>query len=414
MIPLKRKRILLFVGEGITLAHIARPYALADSLDPAQYEIHFACDPRYDFLIQKPAWIRWALPSIPPDEFLQALARSVPFYRYETLQNYVHEELALLEKIKPDLVVGDFRLTLSVSAKVKKIPYATITNAYWSPYADHRKLPLPDHSLNRWLGPWIYRALFSLLKPLFFRVIFLRALNRIRKEHGLPSFKNVFDLNTHADFTLYADIPDFAPTQNLPSNHRYLGPIFWSPQMELPSWWEEVQQKKPLIYVNLGSSGQINCLPLVVDTLKDLSITVVVATAGRSKLGNLPPHIYGADYLPGDQIAKNAAAVICNGGALSIFQALREGTPVVGIATNMDQFLAMEAVVKFKAGILLRAGTLKPPEIRNAVERILNDNVFQVGAQKMAAMIQRYSAPQRFHEFLEGFYNELLVNHQSR
>ena len=44
--PPRRRRI-LFVGEAVTLAHVARPFALARSLDAARYDVQFACDPRF-------------------------------------------------------------------------------------------------------------------------------------------------------------------------------------------------------------------------------------------------------------------------------------------------------------------------------------------------------------------------------
>lgn len=43
-----RRRRILFVAEAVTLAHVVRPFALAQSLDPSRYEVHFACDPRYN------------------------------------------------------------------------------------------------------------------------------------------------------------------------------------------------------------------------------------------------------------------------------------------------------------------------------------------------------------------------------
>ena len=49
----------------------------------------------------------------------------------------------MLAEIAPDLVVGDLRVSLSVSARLAGIPYVAIANAYWSPYA-RRRFPLPD------------------------------------------------------------------------------------------------------------------------------------------------------------------------------------------------------------------------------------------------------------------------------
>lgn len=48
--PVARRQRILFVGEAATLAHVVRPFVLARSLDPSRYEVHFACDPRFNKL----------------------------------------------------------------------------------------------------------------------------------------------------------------------------------------------------------------------------------------------------------------------------------------------------------------------------------------------------------------------------
>ena len=39
---------------------------------------------------------------------------------------------------QPDLVIGDFRLSLSVSARVAGVPYIAIANSWWSPFGRPR------------------------------------------------------------------------------------------------------------------------------------------------------------------------------------------------------------------------------------------------------------------------------------
>jgi hypothetical protein len=56
--------------------------------------------------------------SIPTDAFLDALAHGRPVFPAETLTAYISGDLALFETWRPDLVVGDFRLSLSVKTAV--------------------------------------------------------------------------------------------------------------------------------------------------------------------------------------------------------------------------------------------------------------------------------------------------------
>ena len=48
-------------------------------------------------------------------------------YDAETLKRYVDADLAIIRQAQPDLIIGDFRLSLSVSARLAGVPYATIS-----------------------------------------------------------------------------------------------------------------------------------------------------------------------------------------------------------------------------------------------------------------------------------------------
>src|SRR5262249_35172548 len=123
--------------------------------------------------------------SIPGPQFLAALARGRPLYDAATLRSYVREDLEVLREVRPDLVVGDFRLSLGVSARLAGAPSAATRNAYWSPYARVRS-PLPELPFVRWVGLPAARLLFRLARPAAFAV-HARPLNRVRREYGLPS-----------------------------------------------------------------------------------------------------------------------------------------------------------------------------------------------------------------------------------
>ena len=130
-----RKPRILFIAEAVTLAHVARPLALARLLDPARYDIIFACDSRYDSLLDVSQYQRQVIHSIASDQFLNSLARGGRLYSSEVLATYVQADLKLIKESDPDVIIGDFRLSLSVSARVAGKPYISIANAYWSPYA---------------------------------------------------------------------------------------------------------------------------------------------------------------------------------------------------------------------------------------------------------------------------------------
>lgn len=393
------RRRILFLAEGVTLAHIARPLVLASALDPARYEVTLACDRSWAWLVKDCRFNVRTVSSISSATFLRALARGSPVYDVQTLRNYVAADLALIEEARPDLIVGDFRLSLSVSARLAKIPYVALSNAYWSPYAQSRYV-VPSLPMTRILPIGMAGAIFAAVRPLAF---FLHAqpLNTVRKEFGLhplgPDLRRTY---TDADHVLYADVPTMFPLSGQPDSHRYLGPVIWSPPVPWPEWGGGLPDDQPIIYVSLGSSGQAQLLPGILRALADLPVRALVATAGARRPDVVPANVHLADYLPGAEAARRARLVVCNGGSPTCHQALAAGVPVVGIAGNLDQFLNMSAVVRIGAGLTLRADRFAARQFRHTLETVLGDPSFVVSASKAATCLAQYPAVERFESFL--------------
>lgn len=394
---------ILFVADAVTLAHVVRPLALARQLDTGRFRVLLACDPRYGAFLEGLPFPILPLRSQPSEHFLEAAAKGRPLYDLRTLRAYVRDDLDLLASVRPDAVIGDHRLSLSVSARVAGVPYLAITNAYWSPYAEHA-YPLPDLPMNRWLGIGPAQMLFRMTCPLAFAYHSI-PLNRLHREHGLPSpgwdWRRPY---AAADRTLYADAEELIPTFGRPPSHAYLGPVSWSPNMELPTWWNDLPADRPLIYATLGSSGPAGLLARVLEALADMPVMVVASTAGRDEGIRVPDNTRLLAFAPGDKLAARADMLICNGGSLSAYQALAAGKPLIGIAAHMDQHLSMRYVEKAGVGLKLRSDRLETQAIKQAVQRLLSDAGARARAGTLAQAIATYNPAQR----LTAILNEVL------
>lgn len=394
-----RKRI-LFVAEAVTLAHVARLAVLAQALDPACYEIYFACADGFDFVLNGCGFKRRLIKSISGEQFMQALARGSPVYDTLTLNSYIEEDLRVFDEIKPDLVVGDFRLSLAVSAPLRNIPYVALVNAHWSPYSSSQRFPFPEHPLSKLVGVKLASIMFGIVQPLVF-FLHARPLNALRKRYGLPRLGDLKHAYTYGDYVLYADTPYLVPTANLPANHHYIGPVIWSPEISTPSWWEQRPVDRPWIYATLGSSGEVSVLPEMLEAARGLPVYLLLATAGRVNTHDVPENIWVVDYMPGLLAAQSSQLVICNGGSATVYQALSQGVPVLGIASNMDQYLTMSAVVRVGAGVLLRAGQAERASIATSIRELLRDGAYRVSAQQVAYDFEQHKASGLFRYFVQ-------------
>ena len=411
----RRRKVLIF-AEAVTLAHVARPVALARSLDPSRYEIVMACAPRYADFAAGPGWRLVALNSIPSAQFAQALAQGKPLYGLATLQAYVADDLALINQIQPDLVVGDFRLSLSVSARLAQRPYLAIANAYWSPYSA-APFPLPVLPLTRALPLALASVLFSLFRPLAF-ALHCRPMNQLRAQHGLPGLgHDLRRVYTDADHLLVPDVELLYPLdapQGPAGQFSRVGPLSWSPTLPWPAGWDlPGADRRPMVYVTLGSSGPKDVLALVLAALDGLALRVIASSAGAPLPAHIPDNAQVAPYLPGDRAVAGARLVVCNGGSLAVQQALAAGVPVLGLASNMDQFLNMAPVVSAGAGQLLRTDRLNVAAVRQACQDLLQSPVAKAAALRLQPLLHPVFTPgqvfDRVVQRLPGFGGDAEV-----
>lgn len=395
----RRPRI-LFVSEAITLAQVVRLLALARRLPSERYEVHFACGSFPRWLFAGTAFHEHLLFTVDGPNALAALARGDRIYGTSTLERYVADELALFEAVEPDLVVGDFRLSLAVSARLAGVRCASLINAYWSPYAVRERFPVPDHPIVSLVGVERAERYFPQAMPRVF-AHFAAPLNAVRRRHGMGEALLLEQL-CFGDDVLYADVPELCPVQEAPSQHHYLGVVPWSPEVLLPAALESEQSALPLVYVTLGSSGDQSALAAVLEGLEGLPLRGLLATAGRPAPARLPASFSCAEYVPGERVAAQACLVINNGGSGTGYQALAAGTPVLGIPSNLDQYLTMQAITRFGAGLELRSASLRAAQVRRAAIQLCEDPGLCQRARELGAVLRARDCHERFESYLRG------------
>lgn len=388
--PRSRRKI-LFVSEAITLAQVVRLAALARTLDPREYELHFAAGAFSPRVFRAGEFHRWDLFTVPGPRALRRLERGGRLYERRTLERYVAADRDVIGRVKPDLVIGDLRWSLTVSAALENVPLAVLANAYMSPYARRDGgFPLPDHPVVRLLGERLAARYFPRALPRVFDW-FARPVNDLRKSHGLPPVGSLMEVLTAGDLTLYADPPELIPMRELPVHHLFLGHVEWSPDDPLPEDWARDPGRFP-IYVTVGSSGDIRLLPRILEALSELAVDVLVATADRATELGLPrdpsgkgaARIHVRSFVAGARAAKRARLVISNGGSTTGYQALAAACPVLGLPHNLEQHLAMTAIVAAGAGRSISARNASVPVLRQAVKEMLASRDFGVAAGVLA------------------------------
>ena len=383
---------LLVVVEAVTLAHSARASTLIAGLVDRGHEVVAAgVDSLARFEHPGASWSDlWCIGA---SRFTEALRTGAPPYGVTDLERYIADERRLIDHARPDAVIADFRPTAAMSARAFSIPSASLINAYWSPAA-RGGLPMPVLAGTaliplRW-AELLYAVGSKLVMPLH-----CRPWNSVRQRLGLPTLdKQLRAIYCDADHVLYPDVPDMFDLGPLPQNHHFIGPLLWSPKVDEPVWWSDVDEALPAAYVTLGSSGSPKVLHRVMEALSSEKLSVMVSSAGAlhafADAKKRGPHTYVAPYLNGRSASQRADVVVCNGGSMSCQQAFAFGKPVLGIASNMDQFLNMQGVVASGAGICLRADRVTAKAVRESCRTLLFDPSYATAAQANGARQERY------------------------
>lgn len=399
------RKTILFFAEGATLAHVVRPLVLARSLDATRINVVFACPKEYRWLTDGDSFKVIDLPCQSSKEFSRRLERGLPLYDYPTMEIYVRDDLSLIDAVCPDAIVGDFRLSLSISSRIRKIPFINLCDAYWSPEYP-LKSTLPVLPFTRYVPIPLAELGFKLFSPLAFR---LHAMphERLRSEYGLPSLG--YDLQkcyTDADLKLFANFPALFPEVEESDSCAFIGPIAWAPEND-SDFQLSVDLSSEYFYVSMGSSGDTDVLLDVLMSLAKLGRQVIVSTAGRWRkpVENLPSNIKVFDFVPGDLVCKAARLVVCNGGSPTTNQALANGVPVLGIAKNMDQFMNMRAIEKYGAGLTMRADRVTRETVFKLANQLCTNDCYRMSAVKLAQSAKTSLKNRSLEWYLAKFLN---------
>jgi len=374
------------------LSHVARCLMIARSLRERGDQVYFAGGGRYLEIARKDGFEVLPLYEVAEADFIASVRSIAGFARLYTealITQIVEDELRLFRETRPDVVLYDFRAFASISAQVAGIPHVALVNAY-----------LTRHG-TLWSGIPLHARLF--LAPLH-RSMNVKSINRVRRRYHLPVI-NGWDRRYASPLVLMPDVPEFAPTHQLPPHLKYIGPLVWEPDGKLPEVLERFDPRRKILYFTLGSTGLAHLFPEVIANLRETQHNVVVSTGNHGQQiepNSLPGNFYVTDYVPGTQMAAKCDLVICHGGNTTIYQALSAGVPVIAIPTHMDQRFNADLLTNSGAGVLLPLEQVS--QISRVSEEVLENKSYKENALRMQKILSGYNGPETaahlIHEFI--------------
>jgi MGT family glycosyltransferase len=417
---------ILFTPASNILAHVGRCVMLARELKRRGYHITLAGTPKFlgDPAVMEPQEFDiYPIVDHEAEDGLEILRkiRKVPSRRF--LNEHIQAELKMLDQLRPDVVVNDFRLTLYLSARLRHIPVISMVGGrYLYQYASKPFKAPRTHPAYPVLKKILGARGTDALMPTFQRWALrykMRPFYRLSKQYGLEPKKDLWDFLV-GEYNLILDTEILGPTNHLPENFRRVGPITWTPtNMPMPDWIQAVDRTNPVVYITMGSTGHVDLFKQIIQTLADTDYTVIMSTGGQVQIpnGSQPKNFYVAKFVPGEQVMELADLVIFHGGAGTGYQAIKAGTPSIIIATHFEQEFVGQVLEEHGAGIFLTMSQVlqTPSVIGQSIAMVLgNIERYRANMQTLRDDLLRYDPVRTAADGIEEFLNvsALIQNSQ--
>ncbi|HJZ88250.1 MAG TPA: glycosyltransferase [Polyangia bacterium] len=389
------KTVAIFTDGGF-LAHVTRSFEVGRAIG-AQYghRVVFCGSGPYMHIPLDAGYRVWPVYTVDRERTMTLARRaglcSLPWWRSEC-ERSVRSDLEILDRLQPDLAVGDMHWSLCTSARAAGVPYVAITNGAWTRWYSEPIEPPAGHFSTRILGPRLCRRVFPLIKDLLVRYYAL-GYTEVRRRLGLPPVHSLYDL-IEGDLTLMADLPELAPTTaGRPDSCRYVGPILWSPDLPAPAWLERLDPGRPTLYFTMGSTGDAEFFNQAIRVFGDTEYQILITTGGLADLGAVPRNVFVERYAPGEALMQRSDLVVSHGGNGTIYQALSCGVPVIGFPTMFDQEINMQRVCALGAGIRMWRRAYDARSLERAVEKVVGDPGYRVRCRDLARRIAELDGP---------------------
>jgi len=314
----------------------------------------------------------------------------------EGLEAFIQLELKLIDQVKPDAIICDLQPSMAISAPYAGVPFISVTNAYLTRYAEDSVTDQIFHPLVR-----------PILEPIRRRIA-SKPFRQLPSKYGIPRNTIFKDILTRGDLVLLPDIPEFAPTQNLPERFQYCGPLVWEPSNGSAAVLDELDPNQPTIYFTLGSTGLPEMFHRVLQDLKESEYQVILTTGSQvtpEELGPLPENFFVKPFFPGSAVLEHCHAVICHGGNGTIYQALGAGRPLVTIPTHVDQKANAFLLEKQGAGLIVDTDHME--RVIPSLKRILSEPSYQENALRMKNLMSNLNGPGKAAGLIEDFLDKV-------
>jgi MGT family glycosyltransferase len=243
-----------------------------------------------------------------------------------------------------------------------------------------------------------------------------KALKQMMEDHEIE-YNNVtiFDmLVKKSTLLLQSGTPGFEYYRSdLGKNIRFIGGLLpYTSNTKRTEWFD----KRLNLYKNvvLVTQGTVERDPekIIVPALEAFkdSDTLVIATTGGAQTKELQArypqkNIIVEDFIPFADVMPYADVYITNGGYGGVMLGIENRLPLVVAGVHEGKNEINARIGYFKLGINLKTETPGPQQLRDAVNEVMNNNIYKTNVVRLSKEFKEYDT----YGLCEGYVKELLL-----
>ncbi len=380
-----------------------RMVGIGEELEKRGYKVVYLGEGKYDFMVDEAKFERVKVSGdeewFTPERIEKMMDMDTYVNNYATAEEInrtVSAEVEVMKKYNPVMVVTGYRTTLSISARILKVPLVWVLSSVVSKNFFLRKIDsLPENSiLNRYFDKnkmnQNKEVMLDFVKKMF--SIYNESSaewNKVNEMYGLKKFESDLDI-FEGELNIASDPPEFGEKGD---GYKYCGPIFHKKKIEMPEVTADMDEKpKKKIFIVMGSSGTSEDFERVLKALKDLDYEYYISTTRMTddEKKKYPDNFHFADAYPVYEMAGKVDACITHGGQGTIYSVIAAGKPFVGIPLFMEQQYNLETMQKKHYGVLIPKEKVSTESIKEALEKAWSDPEFIGGAKAGGEIVRKY------------------------
>jgi UDP:flavonoid glycosyltransferase YjiC (YdhE family) len=274
------------------------------------------------------------------------------FTSEKQITRILDQYIKIVEKFKPDVLIGDTNLLVWILSQKVKIPVVQIVRFAFHPktarliwWKDYPEKMIPPDTC----------ALFN---PLLLKM----RLKPIKKAEDL----------LQGNFYIVPSISEIEPIpENINTVHvgELTVPIKDS---VLPFRFRGTDNSLPLVYITIGGgAGSVGCklfFSTIIDAFKDKKIQVIVSAGNKFNLSELPQppeNIKLFNWVPGKLMISRADLIVFHGGYGTLMEAVSCGKPSIIIPFHTEQEGNGRRLEKLGCSILMKMSNSSYRQIEN-------------------------------------------------